>query len=67
MFDKVINTPMAINLLLPGGYPFHIETSLLVFRTNYLSGFYIIGTSVMKELKHNFHIRHILKQIPSNV
>ena len=29
---------------------YHIETSLLIFITNQCNGFYVIGTSVMKDL-----------------
>ena len=32
------------------GGPYHIETSPLICSTNHWSGYYIIGTSVMKEL-----------------
>ena len=31
--------------------PYHIETSLLICRTNEWTGFYMIATSVIKELK----------------
>ena len=31
--------------------PYHIETSPLICRANQWTGFYMIGTSVMKELK----------------
>ena len=30
--------------------PYHIETSSLIYRRNQRVGFYMIGTSVMKEL-----------------
>ena len=33
------------------GGPYHIETSLLIYRTNKWTGFYTVGTSVMKDLK----------------
>ena len=33
------------------GGPYHIETSLLIYRTNKWTGFYMVGTSVMKDLK----------------
>ena len=32
------------------GDPYHIETSPLIYRVNQCTGFYIISTSVMKEL-----------------
>ena len=32
------------------GGPFHIETSALIYSSNQWTGFYMIGTSVMKEL-----------------
>ena len=32
------------------GGPYHVETSLLICSANQWSGFYMIGTSVMKEL-----------------
>ena len=34
--------------------PYHIETGLLICRANQWPGFYIIGTSVMEELKEVF-------------
>ena len=37
-------------LTLSCGGPYHIETSPLIFRANESTGFYMIGTSVMKEL-----------------
>ena len=33
------------------GSPFHIETSQVMCRANQLTGFYMTGTSAMKELK----------------
>ena len=33
------------------GGPYHTETSPLIRRANQWTGFYMIGTSVMKELK----------------
>ena len=35
------------------GGPYHIETSLLIWSANQWTGFYVIGISVMKELKEN--------------
>ena len=35
------------------GGPYHIETSPLIYKANQWTGFYIIGTSVMKELNSN--------------
>ena len=32
--------------------PYHIETSLLIYRANPLARFYMIGTFVVKELNH---------------
>ena len=37
------------NSLFPDGSPYQIETSPLNCSTNQSTGFYIIGTSVMKE------------------
>ena len=37
--------------LFRGGGPYHIETSPLICSANQWSGFYMIGTSVMKELR----------------
>ena len=34
------------------GGPYHIETSPLIFRPNQWIGFYMIGTSTVKELTH---------------
>ena len=36
--------------LLHDGGPYHIETSLVIFSANQWTGFYITGSSVMKEL-----------------
>ena len=36
--------------LLHEGVPYHIETSLLIFSANQWTGFYIIGSSVIKEV-----------------
>ena len=36
--------------LLHEGGPYHIETSLLIFSANQWTGFYIIGSSVIKEV-----------------
>ena len=33
------------------GGPYHIETNPLICRTNQWTGFYMIGTSVLKEFK----------------
>ena len=41
---------ITIQLFHDGG-PYHTETSLLICSANQWTGFYIIGTSVMKELK----------------
>ena len=32
--------------------PYHLETSLLIFKANQWTGFYMIGTSVIKEGYH---------------
>ena len=36
------------------GGPYHIETNPLICSANQWTGFYMIGTSVMKELKIRF-------------
>ena len=36
--------------LFHGGNPYHVETSSLICKANQRNGFYMIGTSVMKEL-----------------
>ena len=41
-------------LLFHDGGPFHIETSPLIFSPNEWTGFYMIGTDIMKELMENF-------------
>ena len=49
----------SVYILFPGanvklfhdGGPYHIETSPLICSANQWSGFYMIGTSVMKELR----------------
>ena len=33
------------------GSPYHVETSPLICRANHWTGVYVMGTSVMKELK----------------
>ena len=38
------------------GRHYHVETSSLICRANQWTGFYMIGTSVMKELKKHFTI-----------
>ena len=44
--------------------PYHIETSLLICRANQWTGVYMIGTSVMKELKaSNFFILMFTQRI----
>ena len=46
-----------INLLLfHGGCSYHIEASPLICFANQWTGFYMIGTSAMKELKQVFLI-----------
>ena len=35
-------------------FPYHIETSPMIRRANQWIGFYMIGASVMRELKQNF-------------
>ena len=39
--------------ILNDGGPYHIETSPLIFSANHWTGFYMMGTSVMKELIYN--------------
>ena len=41
-----------IPYLFHDGGPYHIETSSVICIANQWTGFYIIGVSVMKELKH---------------
>ena len=36
--------------LFHGGGPYHIETSPLIYRSDRWTGFYMIGSSVMKDL-----------------
>ena len=38
-------------LVSPSGGPYHIETSSSICKANQWTGFYMIGTSVMKKLK----------------
>ena len=52
---KVTSESMSYTLtfkLFHDGGPYHIETSLLMFRSNQWAGFYMIGTYVMKEFNH---------------
>ena len=45
--------------LFHGGGPYHIETNTLICRANQWTGFCMIGTFVMKELKYNsIHLIH---------
>ena len=51
MFDRVQITPwgtLTFNVLHDEG-PYRIETSPLICSTNQWTGFYMVGTSVMKE------------------
>ena len=41
---------MFVNVNLDGG-PYHIETSPLICSENQCTGFYMLGISVMKELR----------------
>ena len=43
------------NQLFHEGDPYHIETSLLIRTADQWTGFYMMGTSIMKELK-SFHL-----------
>ena len=43
------------------GDPYYIETTPLIFTANQWTDFYMIGTSVMKELKAKTTVRHKLK------
>ena len=43
-----------IKQLFHGGGPYRIETSTLICRANQWTGFYTIGTSVMKEFFNEF-------------
>ena len=53
---------LGIHLLFHNGVPYHIhiETSSLTCSTNQCTGFYIMGTSIMKELKHYFVNNYVL-------
>ena len=42
--------PVALPQLFHDGDPYHIETSPLTCKANQWTGFYMIGTTVMKEL-----------------
>ena len=53
MFGRVLNTPL-FNLTLNEGGPYHIENNPLTCSANQRTGFYIIRTSVIKELKSTF-------------
>ena len=44
MFERIINSFMT------DGGPYHIETSPLIYLANQWAGFYMIVTSVMKDL-----------------
>ena len=46
------------HLFLYDGGPDHIETSPLICRVNQWTGFYMIGTFVMKELSNNISLFH---------
>ena len=56
---KIIGNQNSLNFSLRGHYD--IETSSLICRTNQ-TGFYIIGTSVMKELKLIFNEKRLLNE-----
>ena len=47
--------------LLPDGGPYHIETSPLIFSGSQWTGFYMVGNSIMKELKSEKFIRYWLQ------
>ena len=49
--DSWLNT---LTLLFHDGGPYHIETSPLICSANQLTGLYVVGTSVMKELINTF-------------
>ena len=42
------------------GGPYHLETSPLICRANQWTGFYMPGTSIMKELAHKTFENFIL-------
>ena len=42
--------------LFPDKSPYHIETSPFIWRANQCIGFYVIGTSVMKEISSNSYL-----------
>ena len=45
-----LTVPFFFELFHEGG-PYHIEKTPLIYRANQWTGFYMIGTSVIKELK----------------
>ena len=45
---------IGIDLTLHAGSPYNLETNPLIFRANQWSSFYMIGTSVMKELMDEY-------------
>ena len=49
---KTANDEFCISLFHEGG-PYHIEASPLIYRANQWTGFYMIWTSLLKELKAN--------------
>ena len=51
IFIKLISFKFTQDYLSYDGGHYHIETSLLICRSNQWTGFYFKGTSVMKELK----------------
>ena len=47
-----------------GGGPYHIETSPLVFRASQWTDLYVIGNSLVKELKLSIHPVYWYLSIP---
>ena len=46
-----LSLTVTVNLLFHAGAPYHMETGPLLYRANQWTGLYIIGTSIIKELR----------------
>ena len=54
-------------LTLPDGGPYHTETSPLICSANRWTSFYMIGTSVMKDLKNLAGFMIIIEDLRSSL
>ena len=55
LLNRVVKMSLSLVITLSWRYLYHIEISPLICRANQWTGFYMIGTSVMKELRKNLN------------